>query len=217
VEFLVDMVTTVPAGTTDDAVAEMRAREAARSAQLVAQGSLLRLWRPPLKPGEWRSWGLFSADDADQLETVLASMPLRVWRHDTVTPLSSHPSDPGRPGGAEEAILRSVLDRWKSTVDAHDPPGVAACFTDDAIFQGLHPYSVGPDDVAAYYDSQPMGMTAAYEIRETRRLSEDLVLGYLSVDFAFTDRPVLTVSLSIVTRRTDRGWLISHYQVSKLS
>lgn len=210
------MVTTVPPGTSDDAVAEMRAREAARSAVLTAQGNLVRLWRPPLRPGEWRSWGLFSADDADHLETVLASMPLRVWRNDTVTPLTPHPSDPGRPGATEEAILRSVLDRWKAAVDAHDPPGVAACFTDDAIFQGLHPYTVGPDDVAVYYDGQPMGMTAAYEIRETRRLAQDLVLGYLAVDFAFTDRPTLTVSLSVVTRRTDRGWLISHYQVSRL-
>ena len=94
-EFLVDMVTTVPEGTTEEAVTEIRARESARSRELAAQGSLLRLWRPPLKPGEWRTWGLFSAEDAEQLELVLASMPLRVWRHDTVTPLSVHPSDPG--------------------------------------------------------------------------------------------------------------------------
>jgi muconolactone D-isomerase len=95
-EYLVDMVTTVPAGTNEEAVAEMRTREAARAQELIAQGNLLRLWRPPLAPGEWRTWGLFSADDAEQLEQVLASMPLRVWRHDTVTPLSPHPSDPGR-------------------------------------------------------------------------------------------------------------------------
>ena len=95
-EYLVDMVTTVPEGTSDDAVAEMRARESARAQELIKLGNLLRLWRPPLAPGEWRTWGLFSADDAEQLEEVLASMPLRVWRHDTVTPLSPHPSDPGR-------------------------------------------------------------------------------------------------------------------------
>lgn len=94
-EFLVDMVTTVPDGTTDGDVADMRKREATRAAELAAQGHLLRLWRPPLAPGEWRTWGLFSADDADQLETVLASMPLRAWRHDTVTPLTPHPNDPG--------------------------------------------------------------------------------------------------------------------------
>lgn len=95
-EFLVDMVTTVPPGTSDAEVADIRAREAAHSADLASEGRLLRLWRPPLAPGEWRTWGLFSADDADQLEQILASMPLRVWRKDTVTPLSPHPSDPRR-------------------------------------------------------------------------------------------------------------------------
>jgi muconolactone delta-isomerase len=59
-----------------------------------AQGHLLRLWRPPLQPGEWRTLGLFAADDDGQLEEVLASMPLRVWRTDEVTPLSPHPNDP---------------------------------------------------------------------------------------------------------------------------
>ncbi|WP_030985102.1 muconolactone Delta-isomerase family protein [Streptomyces sp. NRRL S-1813] len=94
-EFLVDMVTTVPEGTSAEAVEELRAREAVRARELAGQGSLLRLWRPPLAPGEWRTWGLFRADDAEQLEQVLVSMPLRVWRHDTVTPLSPHPNDPG--------------------------------------------------------------------------------------------------------------------------
>ena len=42
-------------------------------------------------------WGLFRADNADDLETVLASMPLRGWRHDTVTALSPHPNGPGQP------------------------------------------------------------------------------------------------------------------------
>jgi muconolactone delta-isomerase len=67
-EFLVDMVTTVPAGTTDDEIAAMRAREGARAAELIAQGNLLRLWRPPLAPGEWRTWGLFN-DAATGLAT----------------------------------------------------------------------------------------------------------------------------------------------------
>ena len=94
-EFLVDMRTTVPDGTTDAEVAAMRAREAARAAELAAEGTLLRLWRPPLQPGEWRTWGLFRADDDAALNDALTSMPLHVWRLDTVTPLSPHPSDPG--------------------------------------------------------------------------------------------------------------------------
>jgi hypothetical protein len=116
----------------------------------------------------------------------------------------------------EREILRTVLDGWKSGVDAHDPKRVASYFTADAIFQGLHPYSVGPDSVAEYYDSQPIGMTASYNIRETRRLADDLILGYLSVDFAFNDRPTLTVNLSVIVRRIGDAWLISHYQVSRL-
>jgi muconolactone delta-isomerase len=93
-EYLVTMTTHVPDGTADEAVQDIRTREAARSRQLAAQGHLLRLWRPPLQPGEWRTLGLFAADDGGQLEEVLASMPLRIWRTDEVTPLSPHPNDP---------------------------------------------------------------------------------------------------------------------------
>jgi muconolactone delta-isomerase len=93
-EYLVTMTTHVPDGTPDQAVDDVRAREAAHSRELAAAGHLLRLWRPPLRPGEWRSLGLFAAADAGQLEQVLASMPLRVWRTDEVTPLAPHPNDP---------------------------------------------------------------------------------------------------------------------------
>jgi muconolactone delta-isomerase len=90
------MTTNVPEGTSEEAVDDIRTREAARARELAAQGNLLRLWRPPVQPGEWRTLGLFAAEDGDQLEAVLASMPLRVWRTDEVVPLSPHPSDPAR-------------------------------------------------------------------------------------------------------------------------
>ncbi len=54
-EYLVTMTTHVPDGTPDQVVDEIRAREAAQSRELAAAGHLLRLWRPPLRPGEWRS------------------------------------------------------------------------------------------------------------------------------------------------------------------
>jgi uncharacterized protein (TIGR02246 family) len=117
---------------------------------------------------------------------------------------------------SNETALRDVLDRWKTHVDAHDPERIAAVFTEQALFQGLHPYSVGRPGIAEYYASQPLGMTADYEILETRRLADDLVLGYLRVLFAFTDRPALTVYISILARREPAGWLIEHYQVSRL-
>jgi uncharacterized protein (TIGR02246 family) len=115
-----------------------------------------------------------------------------------------------------EDILRRVLDPWKAAFDAHDPERAASYFTEDAIFQGLHPYSVGRQGIADYYGSLPLGMTAAYKPLETRRLTDDLVLGYLSVDFSFADRPTLTVYLGVTVTRTADGWLISHYQVSRL-
>jgi muconolactone delta-isomerase len=93
-EYLVTMTTLVPDGTSQQAVEEIRSREAVRSRELATEGHLLRLWRPPLRPGEWRTLGLFSAANAVELEDVLASMPLRVWRSDQVVPLSEHPNDP---------------------------------------------------------------------------------------------------------------------------
>jgi uncharacterized protein (TIGR02246 family) len=115
-----------------------------------------------------------------------------------------------------ESVLRGVLDQWKAAVDAHEPQRVAALFTEDAIFQGLHPYSVGRRGVADYYDAQPNGMAAGYRILETRQLADDLVLGYLRVDFSFDERPALDVHLSVLVSRVDDGWYISHYQVSRL-
>ncbi|MEV7239137.1 nuclear transport factor 2 family protein [Streptomyces sp. NPDC051020] len=116
----------------------------------------------------------------------------------------------------DEKILRSVLDGWKAAVDQHQPGQVAAHFTEDAVFQGLHPYTVGRAGIAAYYDAQPLGLTAHYRILETRHPADGQILGYLSVDFSFTDRPTLTVHLGILLQQTDHGWAIAHYQVSHL-
>ena len=124
-EFLVNMTTQVPAGTGDATVQGVRTREAAHSAELAAQGHLLRLWRPPLRPGEWRTLGLFAAEDVGRLEQVLASMPLRVWRNDEVTPLSPHPNDPGP--GHGEPVGNEFLVWFTITV----PAGAAAGTVDD--------------------------------------------------------------------------------------
>ena len=122
-EYLVTMTTRVPDRTPDEAVQDIRAREAAHSRELAAQGHLLRLWRPPLQPGEWRTLGLFAADDGGQLEGVLASMPLRVWRTDEVTPLSPHPNDPAPdlPGPRADSAME-FLTTFTTTV----PPETAA-------------------------------------------------------------------------------------------
>jgi uncharacterized protein (TIGR02246 family) len=111
-------------------------------------------------------------------------------------------------------VLRDVLDQWKVGIDAHEPQKVAAVFTEDAVFQGLRPYSVGRDGVATYYDGQPLGMTVSYRVLETRSPTDELVVGYVRADFAYPDRAMVPLNLGVVATRTDAGWRILHYQAS---
>ncbi|KKF02816.1 SgcJ/EcaC family oxidoreductase [Mycolicibacterium obuense] len=111
-------------------------------------------------------------------------------------------------------ILRTVLDEWKAGIDAHDSNRVAAVFTDDAVFQGLHPYTVGRAGIAEYYDGQPHGMTVDYRIDEIRRPAEQVVVGYGRARFTRPDGSVVALMLGVVLTRGDRGWLIQQYQVS---
>jgi len=136
-EYLVTMTTRVPAGTPDETVAEVRAREAAHSRELAERGALRRLWRPPVEPGEWRSLGLFAADNADELETVLTSMPLRIWRTDEVTPLAPHPNDPaptpGRSRGSGPEFFTILTIHIPA---ATPPPAVADRIRQEAVRAG---------------------------------------------------------------------------------
>jgi muconolactone delta-isomerase len=126
-EYLVTMTTHVPDGTSDESVDLMKAREAVRAGELATEGHLLRLWRPPLQPGEWRTIGLFAADDDVSLEKHLASMPLRVWRTDEVTPLSQHANDPGpRPAPGDRSGAEFL-----TTFTLATPSGTPASLVDD--------------------------------------------------------------------------------------
>jgi muconolactone delta-isomerase len=125
-EYLLTMTTHVPDGTSEAAVQDIRTREAARARELAVQKHLLRLWRPPLQPGEWRTLGLFAANDGAQLEEILASMPLRVWRTDEVTPLCPHPNDPAQHtenprSPTREASGSEFLTTFTITVPAGTP------------------------------------------------------------------------------------------------
>ena len=123
-EYFLEMTTHVPVGTPQEAVDDIRARESVRARQLAAEGHLLRLWRPPLAPGEWRTLGLFRADGDRELETLLASMPLRVWRTDEVTPLFAHPNDPASARGRQPVEFLTTL-----TITV--PDGIAVQTVDD--------------------------------------------------------------------------------------
>jgi muconolactone delta-isomerase len=124
-EYLVTMTTHVPDGTPAEAVDDVRAREAAHSGELAAQGHLLRLWRPPLQPGEWCTLGLFAASDSSELEKVLASMPLRVWRTDQVTPLSPHPNDPAPAPGTAGSGMEFLVTFTTAVPDGTPEQAVA--------------------------------------------------------------------------------------------
>lgn len=112
-------------------------------------------------------------------------------------------------------VVRAVMDRWKANIDVHEPQRVAELFTDDAIFQGLRPYSVGPQGVAAYYDSQPLGMTVSYDILETRTVA-GAVLAYLHADFSFPDRPTISVRIGVLITEGEGEGKIAYYQASRI-
>jgi muconolactone delta-isomerase len=127
-EYLVTMTTHVPAGATEGDVENIRAREALRARELADEGHLLRLWRPPLQPGEWRTVGLFAAEDDTDLEKALASMPLRVWRTDEATPLGAHPNDPASASVADRQLgMQEFLSTFTETV----PTGVPTQAVDE--------------------------------------------------------------------------------------
>jgi muconolactone delta-isomerase len=130
-EYLVTMTTRVPDGVSEREIDEVRARESAHTHDLAREGRVLRLWRPPLRPGQWRTLGLFTAVDPDDLEKVLESMPLRVWRTDEVTPLAPHPNDPGR----EAVTVDLASNEFLTTFVVDVPSGTDACSVEDVTMR----------------------------------------------------------------------------------
>src|SRR5205823_5390928 len=69
----------------------------------------------------------FRADDELQLEKALASMPLRVWRTDEVTPLQPHPNDPPSSRTDPNPAAAEFLTTFHLAV----PEGIPAATVDD--------------------------------------------------------------------------------------
>lgn len=74
-----------------------------------------RLWRPPVEPGEWRTLGLFSGESGQQLEKMLASMPLARVAQRRVTPLAPDPNENARHSGL---TAEGELDEVQTTPSA---------------------------------------------------------------------------------------------------
>ena len=87
----------------------------------------------PLATGEWRTLGLFAAADAAELERVLASMPLRVWRSDEVRELTNQPNDPA-PGSWSPQLspTREAATEFLVTFTLAVPEGTPARDVEEA-------------------------------------------------------------------------------------
>jgi uncharacterized protein (TIGR02246 family) len=114
-----------------------------------------------------------------------------------------------------EHALRALLDQWAAGIAERRPADVAALFTEDALFQGFDPTpGFGRAYVTRYYDEQPVGLTAAYELLSTRELGPDALVAYARVLFGRPDGDA-TVYLTVIAQRGQDGWALSHYHVSR--
>ncbi len=112
--------------------------------------------------------------------------------------------------------VHALLDTWADAIRRHEPDRVAALFTPDALFQGFDPVpGHGQQFVAAYYDKQPAGLWAQYEVHSVRALGADTLVGFARVEF---HRPegIVPVHLTVVAEHAPAGWRISHYHVSRI-
>ena len=93
--------------------------EATAAADLALEGHLVRLWKPPVAPGESKAVGLYRAGGQAELDGLLGALPLSGWMQITVTPLEPHPNNPAspRPSGFEAPDPRLMpVYRLEATV-----------------------------------------------------------------------------------------------------
>jgi muconolactone D-isomerase len=88
VEFLVSIEVRTPADLDPDRLAALQAAENVRARELMAAGTLRRIWRVP---GRRANVSLYEAPDATALHAALASLPLWPYMEIDVRPLAVHP------------------------------------------------------------------------------------------------------------------------------
>jgi muconolactone D-isomerase len=87
-EFLVRIEVRLPPEMPEDRRRGLLEAESARGRELIADGSLVRIWRVP---GRLANISLYRADDATQLHALISSLPLYPWLDVSVEALATHP------------------------------------------------------------------------------------------------------------------------------
>jgi muconolactone delta-isomerase len=93
-EFLVEFEINVPEGAPEAEARDGEIAEASAASKLADEGHLVRVWKVPVASGGRRTLGLYRAESKNQLDGLLAALPLYEWMDVTVTPLEPHPNDP---------------------------------------------------------------------------------------------------------------------------
>jgi muconolactone D-isomerase len=87
-EFLVRIEVGLPPDMSEDRRRRLLEAESARGRELIADGSLVRIWRVP---GRLANISLYRAADATQLHALISSLPLYPWLEVSVEALATHP------------------------------------------------------------------------------------------------------------------------------
>jgi muconolactone D-isomerase len=91
-EFLVHIDVHLPPDMPDDDRKRLLELESARGRELIAEGTLARIWRIP---GRRSNWSLYSAPDANAVHAAVTSLPLWPYMDVRVEPLAAHPLEGG--------------------------------------------------------------------------------------------------------------------------
>ena len=94
-EFMVHMKVNFPENGDTELFSKLVEAENLHAKQLASEGIIKKLWR---RPGQKSNVGIWSALDATQLHSAIASLPLFQWLEVEVWPLAEHPNDPKKNG-----------------------------------------------------------------------------------------------------------------------
>ena len=87
-EFLVSINVEVPQDFPASSFEELVVKERVRGQELMAQGSIQRIWRIP---GTKNNIGIWKAKDAGELHSLLSSLPIFAFMKIEIVPLAVHP------------------------------------------------------------------------------------------------------------------------------